>query len=424
MYEFGFGPLIIGMISSQIIMPLLGVVGTVLQTFLLKTSMFTQSFEVNAISNHVMEHGIASCLSSALLIGKMPGSGFHVVQRWPLIIGHCELDPTKRNGWVLWSFLPRHVDELYNKLTAGTVIEYDFRSGDYTWDSVSFVPYPNKKPTIDQQNVINYIMKSYQEHGRASVLLMGKPGTGKSMISSLVTMQLARSRTAHGFGLGSSTLSSIHPLETNPLVVPIDEIDLVFERASKANDREGYHGKVIGMREINDSLDKMNVTRGVVLIATTNKTREELQRLYGPQIRMGRWGRMFEMNNVIDVAQQEAAAAAEHPVPARAEPPAARRSRAACARQGGAACGDLRLCDCRAAEQLVPARAEPPAAICEAQPSCLCPPGRSRLRRGAAELLVCDSATHQKSFARRSQRGAAGGSLWRSRRQLVCRSAD
>ena len=171
---------------------------------------------------------------------------------------------------------------------------YD-RRGNYFW-----MEYIKRTLTVTQfiatekqKNIIEDIKLFYEAnnnlHNRVVVYISGEPGSGKSMISILMTKifngSLVKTFNPTEPGDNFATLyAGISPTKENPLIVVLDEVDIHLDRIHLQRIPAHKHIpiQIIDKRTWNDFLDDINIGfyPFLILIMTSNISKEEIGSKY------------------------------------------------------------------------------------------------------------------------------------------------
>jgi Cdc6-like AAA superfamily ATPase len=155
------------------------------------------------------------------------------------------------------------------------------------------LPEDQNNPT--QTQIVSDIFNWYKQKDYCSAFISGQPGTGKSTIASLLTLKLngllceTFSPTRPGFTL-SKLIIRAKPTREKPLVILFDEVDVMIN--------DIHHGItphknipiwVDNKSTFNKFLDHMRFHEHVILIMTSNLTKEQISEKYDPcYLRQGR----------------------------------------------------------------------------------------------------------------------------------------
>lgn len=171
---------------------------------------------------------------------------------------------------------------------------YD-RRGNYFW-----MEYIKRTLTVSQftatekqKNIIDDIRLFYEAinniHNRVVIYIYGEPGSGKSMISILMTKMMKGSLvktfnpTEPGDNFGT-LYASISPTKENPLIVVLDEVDILLNRIHLQLILPHKHIpiQIIDKRTWNDFLDDINIGfyPYLILIMTSNISNEDIGKKY------------------------------------------------------------------------------------------------------------------------------------------------
>jgi hypothetical protein len=163
---------------------------------------------------------------------------------------------------------------------------------------------PDEKPWKSQETVVQQIVTDFIEKKYTTVLLAGKPGTGKSMIPLYVCKHLRNiykkvslvdtwNPTEPGDNFGA-IYNKVNPSAQEPLVVVLEEVDgiiLAMHRTDiKINTSVPMPIQVKTKTDWNQLLDRFDrkMYRGVILILTSNKTLNWFDELDPSYTRKGR----------------------------------------------------------------------------------------------------------------------------------------
>ena len=147
--------------------------------------------------------------------------------------------------------------------------------------------------TEKQKNIIDDISMFYHSinnlHNRVVTYIFGEPGSGKSMISILMTKIMKGSlvKTFNPTDPGDSfaTLyADISPTKDKPLIVVLDEVDILLEKIHAQGIAPHKHIpiQITDKRTWNDFLDDINIGfyPNLIIIMTSNISRNEIGKKY------------------------------------------------------------------------------------------------------------------------------------------------
>ena len=159
------------------------------------------------------------------------------------------------------------------------------------------------QPIGDQINVVDDILKEYAVRGRATVFIHGNPCTGKSTIGYLIAKQL-RGRYCHTFN-PCDPGDCIHELlnasevdSSAPLVIVLEEVDCIIESilSNTLKLSPDIPTQVHSKATWTTFLDDMVFIKYVVLILTSNSSKETLDKRDASLLREGRIHASYCMN--------------------------------------------------------------------------------------------------------------------------------
>ena len=161
-------------------------------------------------------------------------------------------------------------------------------------------------PLQSQRVVLDGILKVYQELGRATIFLHGVTGAGKSSVGYLLAKEL-RGKYCHSFNPcepGNQLCSLLCDADSDaasPLVVVLEEVDGIIRRLSKG---EVLINAEVPTQVYNKStwasfLDDMFLFKNVVLLLTSNTSKEKLDEIDAAYLRPGRVHASYCMNEAL-----------------------------------------------------------------------------------------------------------------------------
>jgi hypothetical protein len=159
---------------------------------------------------------------------------------------------------------------------------------------------------VNQSNIINNISTYLNKHNFCVAFVTGKPGSGKSMcgilLAKLLNGKLVRdfNPTEPGDNL-ASLYATIEPTKENPLIIVLDEVDIMFENVFKKNIQKhrDIPTQIFDKSTLNRFFDDINLEvlyPHLVIIMTTNVTSDYIETNYDPSyIRDGRVNLKFTL---------------------------------------------------------------------------------------------------------------------------------
>jgi len=157
-------------------------------------------------------------------------------------------------------------------------------------------------PLVHQTPIVESIVHLYKVQKRATIFLYGTSGTGKSTVGFLVAKQL-QGVFCHSFcptdpgNTIESVVQDIREYEEcdTPIIVVLEEVDTILQRvhASSVILNAKVPTCVKDKTSWNNFLDDLTLTKGIVLIMTSNKTKQEIDMLDPTYLRIGRIDKFF-----------------------------------------------------------------------------------------------------------------------------------
>lgn len=180
------------------------------------------------------------------------------------------------------------------------------RRGSYM--SLYYTPFKidlaNITPIGEQAVAVQNIVEAYQKRKRVVAFLHGKTGTGKSTVGLLVAKEL-RGSYCHDFNPtepGDTFMNLLRDTqrvdeEPVPLVVVIEEIDTLIQMIHSGNHmrHKNVTTSVHNKGTFNTFLDDMIFHTKVIIIMTSNMSKEDIDKLDTSYLRAGRVDTYFSM---------------------------------------------------------------------------------------------------------------------------------
>ncbi len=155
-------------------------------------------------------------------------------------------------------------------------------------------------PTTSQDNIIIKIKELFKQKKSASIFISGLPGTGKSMIGFLLANELNAKlvRTFNPTEPGDNMIRLIRdtdPDDETPLILMLDEVDTMIRKITEhtivphKNIPIMIHDKI----SFNRFMDDMMFYDNVILIMTSNESKENIDAIDSSFLRKGRINESF-----------------------------------------------------------------------------------------------------------------------------------
>lgn len=174
---------------------------------------------------------------------------------------------------------------------------------DYDMRDINFSYY---KPRKNQSKIINDIKLNYNQPKRLTVFLSGTYGSGKTMLSRLLSKNL-KACLMDKFNPSKpntylhSLYNIVNPSKKKPLVLVIDEVDILLNTIVKGiPEHKRYDRLVDSKTSWNSFLDDIDIGiyKNLILILCSNKSKEEIDKLDPSFLRKGRVHMYVNMNDI------------------------------------------------------------------------------------------------------------------------------
>ena len=155
-----------------------------------------------------------------------------------------------------------------------------------------------------QEKIIDKIIANYNETSHCVAFIHGNPGSGKSMIGSFLSKKLSAFFTKDFDPTDPNDfLHSLHeqiaPTKENPLVILLDEVDILYEKIhfDKITKFKSVRTEATNKREINSLLDDFNNNfyPNTIILMTSNKSFDYFNSLDASYLREGRVNLIFNL---------------------------------------------------------------------------------------------------------------------------------
>ncbi len=166
------------------------------------------------------------------------------------------------------------------------------------------------QPIADQGSILKQIQDIYRKKKRASIFLTGPPRTGKSSVGYLLSKELGAVFThtfnptdpGDTFSYLFLELQEFTVDDEKPLVVVIEEVDILLEKihTNSVTVNPKVPTLVRDKTTWSNFMDDLIFYRNVIVILTSNKSKEEIDALDPAYLRKGRVDAVLTMNTVID----------------------------------------------------------------------------------------------------------------------------
>jgi hypothetical protein len=168
------------------------------------------------------------------------------------------------------------------------------------------------EPVGDQGPIVDSILDIYERQGRATVFIHGVTGAGKSTIGYLVAKALKGNycNTFKPTDPGDSFPNLLSEIQNRsdsdtPLIIMLDEVNIMIH-AIHEKKIENYRDMPV---PVSDKVDWVNMFddlvffKNIILIMTSNESKEAIDKLDPAYLRPGRIGRCFSMLKPIEIVE-------------------------------------------------------------------------------------------------------------------------
>lgn len=185
------------------------------------------------------------------------------------------------------------------KDTQESKIDYCYRSGDF-----SFFEYKKSKMYIntsmfteEQRQIYNNIMDIYNKKNNVKCYLYGNVNSGKTFLAYLMARELNcylcdtfnPTEPSDNF---SNIYTSIHPSPKKPLIILLDEVDIMIHKIHNQTILPHKHNTIQVYNKLtwNNMLDKLDygLYPNVILLLCSNVTTQDINKLDPSYLRQGR----------------------------------------------------------------------------------------------------------------------------------------
>lgn len=178
-------------------------------------------------------------------------------------------------------------------------IDYWHRTGDYSYfEYIRRKMYINEYEfNIQQEQIYKNIMKIYNEKNNVKCFIYGKVNSGKSILSYLIARKLSCNicdtfNPTEPSDMFSNLYYSVNPSSKNPLIVLLDEVDIVLTNLHNEKIRlhKNNATQIYNKTTWNNFLDKIDygLYPNVILILCSNVSIHEINKMDESYLRQGR----------------------------------------------------------------------------------------------------------------------------------------
>lgn len=298
---------------SLLISTLVGVLPAVFRTvavLLAKVLVVSEQSQVSMMDRILAETGW--CTARSLGPARLPSDGAHFAYLRGPVVAVRSSEARGRGGdahsYRVYVFGRAAAEALRDRLTGDprdVVLRYVYAPAPWRITTVTLRSAPPTPARAWQARVVGALLEQYRARGRATALVCGSMGTGKSSLGELlaaaIQLELKRSpEVVKNLNLATKGLiledAFDRPTPNSPVILMLDEFDSAVDHAERASLKDGDKREGSSLAEtptdLLTALDRINLTEHLVVIATTNRTLEEMTDVRAIYARYTRPGRL------------------------------------------------------------------------------------------------------------------------------------
>ncbi len=303
--------LIFALVSSHLIMPLVSMIYPMIHNMLLLwiPQLIITNDEKSMLICRLCENNGRMTNKEYRNAGLRCRDGWHIISYRPFVIGWFECG--EQTSWHLYASSHANIFHVIGPIDLFLKVEEKkkpehktFHAAYYSRESATglMVTLPQGELTVDQSLAVARLKQQYEDTGHASMMLCGPPGTGKSTVAGFLSVALNGNKVKIYSELCTSMFEGI-PTTINsktPIIIVFDEFDLIMDAAQQPPpDGQTVAKSFVSKVKIHQMLDILNQWHGVIIIGTTNLTRQELCERYPTFVRPGRMNEILDMNTLL-----------------------------------------------------------------------------------------------------------------------------
>lgn len=214
-------------------------------------------------------------------------------------------DPTTEISLICTDATYERLTGSIGKSTEKTMLTIYERMGHYyhLYHNKLFISVDHYISHPQQTEIINQIKVIYQTKSRAVSFIYGGPGIGKSTIGLLLAKELGGSLcktfkpTDPGDNI-SLLINNANPKKDNPLIVLMDEIDIMINRihTGVVQTHKDIPVCILDKSSWNSFFDDMIFYENIIIVMTSNRPKEWIDALDSSYLRTGRIDANFVLN--------------------------------------------------------------------------------------------------------------------------------
>jgi hypothetical protein len=265
--------------SIMSVMPaILAVLATFLVSLMFHVTLVSDTRKVAMLDNLLGRSGYCSIRQSKA--GSPPGDGIHAISK--MVLSRTTTSSgngNKSTAYTIYSLSSPNA--LLNGNPNDILTRWVYAPAPWRTSITDMYQAAPIAPRAWQKKVIKDVFNAYTANNRASILMTGTPGSGKSRVAELIAVELKTKLSVEpivikNFDLTAKgcTIDDViqFPTYNEPAIVVLDELDAFIKHAEARSDGAGEGSSIAKNRSsLLSCLDRLNLSEFVILIASSNQ---------------------------------------------------------------------------------------------------------------------------------------------------------